>query len=687
MTSTIASPDPSLTPSLPASQVTHTPLPEWVKYQPWPEEIEDPQGAWTDNGVLRLLHETQVSLLQAGFASHVRAVQRVLTRNGAERAAQLIAEFDPAYERVEVHHFRIWRAGSCVEHAPTSTDTLHLLRREKQLERLALNGRLSATLLVPDVRVDDRVEFAITTYSNNPVLSGRYVGWMVFNSYGPWVETRQRLLRPPARSLHFKAFNQPPEAVREITDELEESRWSLARQERRMVEDLVPPWTIKTPSYQVSEYEEWRDVAQLFEAHYRDNVLPEDLAHEVDDLKSRFPRDADRAVEWLRFVQRHIRYFALSLGEGGLVPRSLETIWTGRFGDCKDAARLYVAGAQRLGLNASAALVSTTHGLSLAQFLPSTQAFNHMVVRLRLGGATYWLDPTLQAQSGSLEDIDFPHPGWALPVTSDTTELEALPVAQSLEHIRCEDEIELGPKPGSRAVLRRRIDLRHWTANNVRHRIQNEGGSKLSGQFLQELHGVWLGIVETSPVTIEDDSPSNRLTLHFAYEIADCWKREPGRGRLEFSIADHFTIKELAAPKSTRRNSEILLGRPRTVRWRAHIQMPHRWGGRGWLNISGEQGAILRNDLTIDSRTVILERVLVIDEWSLPADRAEAYARLVSDLSRNAAKLYARTIFGRIFSVAGILGSVPHWLILVVVSLLILALPSMCGAPTHPWEH
>src|SRR5580658_9354683 len=99
MTSTIASPDPSLTPSLPASQVTHTPLPEWVKYQPWPEEIEDPQGAWTDNGVLRLLHETQVSLLQAGFASHVRAVQRVLTRNGAERAAQLIAEFDPAYER------------------------------------------------------------------------------------------------------------------------------------------------------------------------------------------------------------------------------------------------------------------------------------------------------------------------------------------------------------------------------------------------------------------------------------------------------------------------------------------------------------------------------------------------------------------------------------------------------------
>jgi len=681
MITTIASPDVSLTPPSAAAQVAYAPLPDWVKYQPWPEEIEDPQGAWTDNGLMRLLHDTQVSLLHAGSACHVHAVQRVLTRNGAERAAQLIVEFDPTYERVEVHHFRVWRAGSYIEHAQSSTDALHLLRREKQLERLALNGRLSATLLIPDVRVDDRVEFAITQYSNNPVVSGRYMAWIVFNSYGPWVETRQRLLRPTARALHFKAFNEPPPAVRETAGEVEESRWSLAKQERRLLEDLIPPWTIKSPSYQVSEYEHWSEVAKLFEPYYRENVLPEDLVRQLEDLKSKYPSDADRAVEWLRFVQRHIRYFALSLGEGGLVPRPLGTIWAGRFGDCKDAARLFVAGAHHLGLDASAALVSTTHGPSLAAFLPSTQAFNHMVVRLRLGGATYWLDPTSQAQGGSLGNIDFPHAGWALPVTSDT-ELEALPSAQSVEHIRCDDEIELGPKPGSCAVLRRRIELRSWSANNVRHRMQNEGGSKLSEQLLQALHGVWPGIVETSSVIVEDDFSANRLTLRFTYEIAECWKREPGKSRWEFNIADHFTSKELAPPKNTRRNSEIFLGRPRTVRWRARIQMPRRWGGRGWLNVSGERGAILRNDLTIDSRTLILERVLVIDQWVLPADRADVYARLVLDLSRNGAKLYARTVFGRIFSVAGVLSTRSLWVIAVVAWwLLVFVLPSMCSSP------
>jgi transglutaminase-like putative cysteine protease len=127
----------------------------------------------------------------------------------------------------------------------------------------------------------------------------------------------------------------------------------------------------------------------------------------------------------LRVVQRELRYFAFSLGEGGLIPRPLDAIWSTRFGDCKDAAKLYTAGARRLGLEASAALVSTTHGYSLGDFLRSG-VFNHCIVRLRLDGASYWLDPTVSVQSGKLRDVLQPHAGWALPLTPQTTGLERL---------------------------------------------------------------------------------------------------------------------------------------------------------------------------------------------------------------------------------------------------------------------
>lgn len=113
---------------------------------------------------------------------------------------------------------------------------------------------------------------------------------------------------------------------------------------------------------QFTEFSAWSEVSRLFALYYESADIPEGLAREIDELAERFPDPADRAVEWLRFVQRELRYFALSFGEGGLVPRGLASIWSSRFGDCKDAAQLYVAGARRLGLEACAALTSTTYG-------------------------------------------------------------------------------------------------------------------------------------------------------------------------------------------------------------------------------------------------------------------------------------------------------------------------------------
>jgi hypothetical protein len=234
--------------------------------------------------------------------------------------------------------------------------------------------------------------------------------------------------------------------------------------------------------------------------------------------------------------------------------------------------------------------------------------------------------------------------------------------------------------------MRRRIALAHWTADNVRQRIKNEGGSKLSAQLLQELQSTWPRIVETSPMSVEDDLDANRLTVSFVYEIPECWKRE-SVGRWGFVIADDFTTKELAALKNMRRTSEIFLGPPRRVVWRARLTMPGRWPGEGWRNVSGERGAILRSDLTIDARSVVVERALVIDGWCLSADRAEGYARLVTDISQNAIKLRARVIFGRISPAAfGIVGTVRRngWRLLVFAVWLLIVLPTMCNS--HPGQ-
>jgi transglutaminase-like putative cysteine protease len=411
--------------------------PSWVRDDPGPATPAGALEDYTDQGVLRVLQDTQLSLTEPGVSHHIRVLQRVLTRAGAERAANLVIEFDPSHERLEIHSICVHRGDDRTEHARPGA--MQLLRRESQLERLALNGRLTASFVIPDLREGDQLEIRFTQYSAFPVLSGRYGGWLIFNAFGPWIETRVRIIRPLSRPIALKPFNSPPVAEARTEGDREEMRMALVGQKRLAVEDLMPPWTVKNPCYQATEFLNWGEVAQVFAPHYQDSVLPPAVAAACDQLAASTKDAASLAVEWLRFVQRTLRYFALSFGDGGQLPRDLETIWSRRYGDCKDAARLYVAGARSLRLDACAALVSTTHGLSLQDFLPAAHVFNHVIVRLNIEGTTYWLDPTLPSQAGSLTQLVIPHAGWALPLTADTGALVALPKAVPVQLVHCED--------------------------------------------------------------------------------------------------------------------------------------------------------------------------------------------------------------------------------------------------------
>jgi transglutaminase-like putative cysteine protease len=575
----------------------------------------------------------------------------VLTREGAQLATHFMAEFDPLYQRLEVHFVRILRGDECFEHAIPGT--IQMFRRETDLERLALNGRLTASLLIPDVRVDDIVEISLTLYGDTPVLGGRYAGWVAFDCFTPCFENRHRLLRPLARKINIKAYNGPPAPDIAVTGDVEDLRWQIVGQKRRDAEELTPPWLVQVPSLQFSEFESWNDVACLFSPFYEDDTIPEGLAEEIDQLATAYEDLEERAAEWLRFVQQNLRYFAFSLGEGGLMPRELDAIWRTRFGDCKDAAKLYMAGARRLGLDVCAALVSTTHGRALGDFVPSSSVFNHCIVRLRLNGASYWLDPTMPMQSGDLRNIFQPHDGWALPLTREIIGLEKIGSETPLHVIHREDRLRLGPKRDSLATLTRRVECFSWIADLVRNRAANEGAAAYVKGMLEELQVEWPSIRETKPIEIHDDRIQNCITLILSYEIPDCWKRLDDGKRLSLRITDAALNSELTPLKGIGRQTEIFLGRPRKVTRYVRIDMPCKWRGGGWLHNLEKPGLSYVDDLTINEKTIGNSKELVIAQWSISAVQASAYNYVANRLRENSLTVPARERFGKIRPIAG----------------------------------
>jgi hypothetical protein len=635
--------------------VHHVPPPQWIDEQPYSLASSVQADAYTDGGLCRILFDSQVNLNTSGSANYCRSVQRIVTRTGAEKAAQFAVEFDPSSQRIDLHFIRVIRGEEQIDHANTAS--LQLLRRETKLERLALDGRLTATLLIPDLRIGDVIEASFTVYSNSPILEGKYAAWLVFNAIAPWMEVRHRLLRPATREIFQKTFNAPPDSVVATKDDIVETKWRFTNQPRLEAEDFTPSWIVQVPAVQFTEFSNWREVAHLFLPYYACTELPVELSLEVDRLASSFTEPADRAAEWLRFVQRQLRYFALALGEGGLVPREIDAIWASRFGDCKDATRLFLAGAAKLGLDACASLTSTTHGLGLAEFLPSPSVFNHCIVRLRLDGKTYWLDPTMPRQQGRLDVIYQPHGGWALPLalplSEDAHDLERQNNDEPLYCRHSEQEFRFGSKPDSPVSLKLTIEHYSMVADFVRHRLENEGVTKYSEQMLNQMRGVWSNILETAPVQWQDNPADNRLTAIFSYEIRDAWKPQAKPGRLGFAVSSGSIAAELAPLKKTQRRNEVFLGRPRKLTWRVRMHMPRRWAGAGWNQVLNAWSVRYTNKLFIEAREVLLYKEMLIQGWSLPASHADEYQALVAKAHENLTTIAARVTLGRIHSAVG----------------------------------
>src|SRR5690606_20802924 len=107
-------------------------------------------------GVCVLLDDSQIDLTGEDRAWYYRRAELVTAPAGAERVAQFGVNFDPAFERVDVHSIAVIRGGQRIEH--TTNAFFEVLRRERNMERLQFDGRLTVHFTIPDVRQGDVVE-------------------------------------------------------------------------------------------------------------------------------------------------------------------------------------------------------------------------------------------------------------------------------------------------------------------------------------------------------------------------------------------------------------------------------------------------------------------------------------------------------------------------------------------------
>ena len=124
------------------------------------------------------------------------------------------------------------------------------------------------------------------------------------------------------------------------------------------------------------------DYAALGDAYARRAVPRSQPGPAVRALAARLTADVadprDQALRLYRHVATEIRYVALFLGQGRVVPRDAETVLAEGYGDCKDHAALLQALLAARGIEAMPALISL-RALYALPAAPGLGALNHVI--------------------------------------------------------------------------------------------------------------------------------------------------------------------------------------------------------------------------------------------------------------------------------------------------------------------
>ena len=347
-----------------------------------------------------------------------------------------------------VHRLEIVRDGQVID--ALGDQRFEILRREQGLERLSLDGQLTATHQVQGLRVGDTLRFSSSTIERDPVLDGhvQLIGPLIAkpaNLGGGAV----RVSWPADQRVTWKLAGvagspQPVRDGRFLTLTVDQPVAKLPE-----APDALPMRLRPVALFEATTFRDWGEVSALGARLFAPTGLiadGSDLARRTDAIAAASDDPATRAAGALRLVQDDVRYLFNGLSGGNYRPQTPAETWERRYGDCKAKTLLLLAMLDRMGIEGEAVLVNSALADAVANRVPSFAAFDHVLVRAQVGGRTAWLDGTRLGTR--LPDLfDAPPFRIGLPLRAAGTELLSIPMvplARPLQDMALDYDVSAG---------------------------------------------------------------------------------------------------------------------------------------------------------------------------------------------------------------------------------------------------
>lgn len=512
---------------LSSTALVTVPTPDWVKPIPLPAPTSLLE-AKTQDGVYYLLVDRQFKVDEnQPVLLYRHLAEKVVNQSGLQSVSNISVNYDPSYETLKWHHLAIIRDGKIIDRK--SDTKVAILRREKELENSIYNGRLTANIIIADLRVGDIVDYSYTITGQNPIYAGHfadaeYLEWSV-----------------PVGRLHFlldwgkqkKLYSKPVKTDTRFTATQVNNRthyeYDLNNVSPIKTNSQIPSWYDPYGRYYFSDIETWHDVIEwaipLYETSMKSSPA---IKKVVDDIKAKGGSPSHQAALALHYVQDNIRYLGVEMGKNSHQPSLATDTLNRRYGDCKDKTVLLVTILHELGITAAPALVNTDVRQELINEIPSINAFDHVIVYTKINGVVYWIDPTREYQKGDLEVLYQASYGYGLVIDKSNDKL----VEMKVPRITTEKIVEDFDASGAiEDPVNYQINS-YYTGYESEIQRSNFLGSNISeksDQYFNFYKGYYDHIHMQKNISFEDNPTSSVFHVTEEYRIQPFWNTDKNK--------------------------------------------------------------------------------------------------------------------------------------------------------------
>jgi tetratricopeptide (TPR) repeat protein len=545
--------------------------------------IPAPDPALKDRAVQILLVNSQSRYSKDGTRDYyVESATLVQTPEGLAGTGNLEFSWQPGVSELVIHKVQIVRNGKVIDLIPREQG-FTVLRRENNLEGAVLDGTLTAVLQPEGLTVGDIVNVA-WTLRLKPAAATPGAENLLALAHG--LPTRRLRFREtweegvPMRWRATDAMGKPRlrknGAISELTLELENAQGPRPPEGAPL--RFVMPATLE-----LSSYAGWADISRTMAPLYAQaQVLApaSPLRLEIERIAAASPDPRARTIAALSLVQDKIRYFALAMGEGGYVPATAEETWKRRFGDCKGKTVTLLALLAGLGIEAEPVLVGNVFGDSLRDRLPMMKLFDHVIVRARIGGRSYWLDGT-RTGDRSLDDLLSSHLRFGLPIRAGGAELEPLPLVPPAAPLS-DVAIRYDASGGFNRLVpfTAEIIFRGELATAWRGAVASRGEAALADELKSQIPAIPNNELELK--SVRSDAAAGEMHFAFAGRTRMSWLRTAGATGERFQF-DHSVVRwnpDFKRTPGPAADAPFLLSFPVYLRLEETIVLPR--GGTGF---------------------------------------------------------------------------------------------------------